>query len=257
MLEEYDDGEEGTGMALALTRRDRWALLFAVVGPAAVAWALSVFRDEVSAANAVLVLVVVVVAVAAQGSRLAGVLAALSAGVWFEFFFTQPYSSFAIADQDDVETFVLLLVVGVAVTELALWGRRHHATAVRDAGYLEGLRTAADLTAIGSSQSQQVRNAERQLTQVLHLRSCRFQPGVAGLGQPARLLRDGRVAHGVIMWDAERGDLPGDVDIELLVESGGTVLGRFLMQPVPGAPVAGSDREQAVAIADQLGAALR
>ena len=77
------------------------------------------------------------------------------------------------------------------------------------------------------------------------------------LGQPARLLRDGRVAHGVITWDADRGDLPSDVDIELLVQSGGTVLGRFLMQPVPGAPVTSSDREQAVAVADQLGAALR
>lgn len=238
------------------TRRDRWALLLAVVAPPAVAWALSLFREEVSAANAVLVLVVVVVAVAAQGSRLAGVVAALSAGAWFEFFFTEPYSSFAIADPDDVETFVLLLV-GVAVTELALWGRRQHATAVLEAGYLTGLRTAADLAATGSSRSQQMRLAEQQLTQVLHLESCRFQLGVVGLGQPARLLRDGRVAHGVVTWPAEHGVLPGDVDLELLVEHGGMTIGRFLMKPVPGAPVTVTDRQQAVAVADQLGAALR
>jgi hypothetical protein len=245
-------------MALSFgTRRDRWALLLAVVGPPAVAWALSLFREEVSAANAVLVLVVLVVAVAAQGSRLAGVVAALSAGAWFEFFFTEPYLSFAIADPDDVETFVLLLLVGVAVTELALWGRRQHATAVLEAGYLTGLRTAADLTATGSSRSQQMRLAEQQLTQVLHLKSCRFQLGVVGLGQPARLLRDGRVAHGVVTWPAEHGVLPGDVDLELLVEHGGMTIGRFLMKPVPGAPVTVTDRQQAVAVADQLGAALR
>jgi hypothetical protein len=38
-----------------------------------------------------LLLVVVVVAIAAAGCRLAGVLAAVGAAVWFDFFFKLPY----------------------------------------------------------------------------------------------------------------------------------------------------------------------
>ncbi|MEU7905749.1 DUF4118 domain-containing protein [Actinoplanes sp. NPDC049118] len=71
------------------------------------------------------------VAVAASGNRLAGYLAALSAGVWFDFYFTEPYQRLTIGDRSDVETFVLLLAVGIAVTELAVWvvGRRPSPTA--------------------------------------------------------------------------------------------------------------------------------
>jgi K+-sensing histidine kinase KdpD len=41
--------------------------------------------------DAALVLVVVIVAVAANGHRLAGLLAALSAAAWFDFFLTAPH----------------------------------------------------------------------------------------------------------------------------------------------------------------------
>ena len=37
---------------------------------------------------------------------------------------------------------VPLLVIGVAITELAVWGRREHITASKRAGYLEGLGAA-------------------------------------------------------------------------------------------------------------------
>lgn len=80
-------------MALLAGTRTRVALAYAVVGPPVVAWALSMVRDEVSTANAALVPMTVVVAVAAQGSRLAGVVAAISAGMWFDFFFTEPRRS--------------------------------------------------------------------------------------------------------------------------------------------------------------------
>ena len=62
-------------------------------------------------------------------SRLAGVLCALSAGVWFDFFLTEPYNRFTIDDRADAETTVLLLLVGVAVTELCARGRRQAALA--------------------------------------------------------------------------------------------------------------------------------
>ena len=104
--------------------RDRVAVLGACVVPVAVASALVPFRDDFANTDAALVLVLVVVAVAANGYRLAGVLAALSAGASFDFFLTRPYEQLTITRAADVETAVLLLLVGVGVTELAVRGRR-------------------------------------------------------------------------------------------------------------------------------------
>jgi hypothetical protein len=39
-------------------------------------------------------------------------------------FLTHPYRRLAVSNPDDVEALVLLLAVVLAVTELALWGRR-------------------------------------------------------------------------------------------------------------------------------------
>ena len=69
-------------------------LVAGLVGPFLVALALVPFRTDLSRTNAALILVVVVVAVAALGSRTAGVLAALSAAAWFDFFLTRPYQTF-------------------------------------------------------------------------------------------------------------------------------------------------------------------
>ena len=73
---------------------------------------------------------------AATGNRLAGALAAVSAAAWFDFFFTQPYERFTISRSSDVTTFVLLLVVGLAVSQLAAYARRLKAVTIADAGYL-------------------------------------------------------------------------------------------------------------------------
>ena len=92
--------------------------------------------------------------------------------------------------------------------------------------------------------------------QLLSLRSCVFQCGVAGLGRPARLHRDGSVTFGQRRWAADGEGFPPDIDVELLVEGGGIFQGRFLMTPAPGARPALERRLLAVAFADQVGAAL-
>ena len=105
---------------LGSRRRDRLTLVLAVLAPFAASLLLVSVRADFDNTQIALVLVVVVVAVAAYGNRVAGFVAALSAGVWFDFFFTQPYQRFTITDRPDIETFVLLLVVGLTVTELAV-----------------------------------------------------------------------------------------------------------------------------------------
>ena len=114
--------------------RDRLAVLAALVAPLAVAAVLVPFRSSFPNTDAALVMLLVVVAVAANGYRLAGVLAALSVAVWFDFFLTQPYERFSITRRTDIETTVLLLLIGVAVTEIAVWGRRQSGAASRRAG---------------------------------------------------------------------------------------------------------------------------
>ena len=242
-------------MARYLTR-DHAAVLAGLCAPLVLAAVLVPFRSGFPNTNAALALILVVVAVAANGNRLAGILAAVSAAVWFDFFLTKPYERFSITSRTDIETTVLLLVIGLAVTELAVWGRRQHAAASRRAGYLDGLNSAAQAVAAGDSPAILIEAVTRQLTGLLSLRSCRFQYGIAGIGQPARLQQDGSVTAGHRAWDVDAEGFPDGTDLELLVESGGMFQGRFLMTPVRGTRSTLEQRLLAVAFADQVGAAL-
>jgi hypothetical protein len=236
------------------TPRAILAILAAVAAPLVLTLILVPFRASFPNTDAALALILVVVAVAAIGHRLAGVLAALSAAAWFDFFLTRPYERFTITRSADIETTVLILVIGVAVTEIAVWGRRQHLTASRRAGYLEGINAAAEAVAVGGSPSTLIDQVCAQLTRLLGLRSCRFEYGVAGLGRPARLLHDGRLTPADPAWDLERDGLPADT--ELLVENHGILQGRFLMRPQSGSRPTLEQRLVAVAFADQVGAAL-
>lgn len=236
--------------------RDRVAFLFALLAPLAVSAVLVPVRDRIANTHVALILVVVIVAVAANGYRLAGILAALSTGVWFDFFFTQPYQRFTIDNRSDLETSVLLLIVGVGVTELAVWGRRQQALASREAGYLAGIQAAAEVGATGGSGIALVKEVSDQLIRTLELRGCRYQPGVSGVGGPPRLERDGQVVWKGTVWDVEHRGLPVDSEIELLVESRGRLHGRYMMRATPNAHVPLAQRRVAVTLADQVGAAL-
>jgi K+-sensing histidine kinase KdpD len=235
-------------------RRDLLAMVAGVAAPLALMAILVPFRTSFPNTDAALALMLVVVAVAASGYRLAGILAAVSAAAWFDFFLTRPYERFTITRTADLETTVLILVIGVAVTELAVWGRRQHLAATRRAGYLEGINAAAEAVAAGGSPVTLVDQVAGQLARLLSLRSCRFEYGVAGLGQPARLQHDGQVVTGSQVWDVERDGWPGES--ELLVENHGLLQGRYLMVPEPGSRPTLEQRLVAVAFAGQVGAAL-
>jgi K+-sensing histidine kinase KdpD len=236
--------------------RDRLAVLIALVAPLVLAAILVPFRASFPNTDAALALLLVVVAVAANGYRLAGYIAAVSAAVWFDFFLTRPYERFTITRRADIETTILLVVIGVAITELAVWGRRQYTAASRRAGYLDGINAAAQAAAAGDSPSALIEHVCRQLTQVLSVQSCRFQYGVAGIGQPARMQRDGTVVAARRRWDTGTEGFPPGADTELLVESGGVFQGRFLMTPAPDARPTLEQRLLAIALADQVGAAL-
>jgi hypothetical protein len=213
------------------------------------------FRDSVPNTSDALLLVLVVVGVASAGDRLAGLLAALSAGLGFDFFFTLPYQSLAIVSAADVQTTLLLLGVGVAVTEIAYRGREHQAMARQRLGYLEGVEAAATIAAEGSSSpSALIERVADQIVQVMGLEKCRFDYGM-GLDYP-RLEPDGNLRWRSQSWAVDSFGLPADKDTELVVESGGRFMGRFLLRADPRTRPSRAERMVAGALATQVGAAL-
>lgn len=234
--------------------RDRITLLAALLAPLALCAALVPFRDSFANTNAALLLVLVVVAVAANGNRVAGVLAALSAGVWFDFFLTQPYEHLTINNRSDIETAVLLLVVGVGVTEVAAWGRRQQMLVSRQAGYLAGIQAAAQVVAEGGAVNPLVEQVAGQLTRILGLTACRFDYGT-GLDHP-RLGRDGQITWRGEVWDVEHQGMPQERDTELIVETGTRFWGRFLLSGGPATRPSQNQRQFAAALADQVGAGM-
>lgn len=236
-------------------RRDRVAVLAAIILPLGVAALLVPLRTSFNHTDAALLLVAVVVAVAANGNRLAGYLAAVSSAVSFDFFLTPPYEHFTMDRPADIQTTVLLLIIGAAVTELAAWGRRGNAAASERAGYLNGIYATAQATVTATDASAVTAQVSQQLTRLLSLKTCRFQVGVAGLGASARLHHDGRVTVDGNDWPTDSRGLP-DAPMELLVQAGGYLQGRFLMQPQQGARPPLENRLVATALAEQVGVAL-
>ena len=234
--------------------RDQAAAAAAIVVPLAVAAVLLPWRGSWSNTNAALLLVVAVVAVAAAGSRLAGALAAVSAAAWFDFFFTQPYERFAIAHSADVTTFVLLLAVGLAVSQLAAWARHLKAVTVADAGYLARITGTAAVSQTAASPDAVVEHVRKQLTGLLELRECRFEYGML-IGQPPRLERDGTLLTRYGHWPVDESGLP-EQEIELRAFGNGQYHGRFMMTPRPGARPPLQARLVAVTLADLAGEAL-
>jgi K+-sensing histidine kinase KdpD len=213
------------------------------------------FRPDFADPAAALVLVAVVVAVAVAGNRGGGFVATASATVWFDFFLTRPYERFAITHRPDIETAVSLFVVGLAVTELAARNRRHREIATKESDYVGLIYRISELVVSGTPASLVIEQAEHELIDLLHLRACRYEAG----SSPRRTMQiesDGQVLIGGAVWAVDVMGLPGRT-LELLVRSRGHSQGRFVLTPTPGYPVELQRRVVAVAIADQVGAAVR
>ncbi len=226
----------------------------AAVAPLLVSAALSAARDSVTAATDVLVLVLVVVAAAATGDRVAGVTAALSSALWFDFFLTQPYLRFTMTDADDIEATILLLVIGTAVTEVALWGRRQQARASRRAGYLDGVLGTAELVLVRQdSVDSLIDKVSGQIAEVLDIARCRFVPGGVFDPRMAVLDHDGDVTRGGRRLNVDRDGLPTDDETVLLVRRNGDVLGHFVLTSADRiARPSLEQRQVAVLLADQI-----
>ena len=230
-------------------------VLAAFVLPLAVAAVIVPFRSTFADPAAALVLVAVIVAVSVAGDRGAGFVATLSATLWFDFFLTRPYEKLAITHRPDIETAVSLFVVGIVVTELAARNRFHRAVATEEADYVGLIYSISELAVSDAPADEVVERARRELIDLLNLRACRYDPDPP-LRPAMQMGHDGNVLIGGALWDVDTMGLPGP-ELELVVRSQGTPQGRFILNPTPGRPVTLQSRVVAVAIADQVGAAVR
>lgn len=233
---------------------DTWIMAAAVAAPIATAAVLIPWRGQLDTADNTLFLVVVIVAVASTGRRLAAAVAALVSALAFDYFLTRPYQSFRITRHSDLITEILLVVVGLAVGELAARGRRHRDAAWQGRHQMELLHSVTELTATGRDPYVVASVAADELRELLFLRDCHFTTHHLD-GVTARISPNGEVAVGNESWSTGDLGLPTR-SVDLPVRSGGWLLGHFLLTPTPGRPVPPDRILVAVAIADQVGAAL-
>jgi len=239
------------------TRLSLPALAFAALGPIAVSGALVLVRGEILTTNAALVLVVAVVVAAVVGGRWGGVVSAAVAAACFDFFFTRPYYSFTINSRDDVETTILLLIVGLVVGELVVRSRRSQLLARASRREVEQVRRVAAVSAGGESAGKLIRSVQHEIVEVLGARGARYERPPFASALP-------RIGHGSVTLPSDDPAVDGRElgprnEVELPVFGHGRQVGRFVVVlpgDATGVTLLPEDRALAVALADQLGAAL-
>ncbi|HTJ67151.1 MAG TPA: DUF4118 domain-containing protein [Actinospica sp.] len=235
-------------------RHDRIAVAAALIIPPAVCAALIPVRTTLANAEAALLLVAFVVAVAALGNRVGGYLAAVGAALWFDFFLTVPYERLTITHHADAQTTALLLVVGIATTELAVAARRRARVVAVDEALLAVVQSTAALVARGTAAHEVTAQVTVQLKAILALRECAFQPG-PGRVRGLRLEPDGALRWASARWNIEAHGFPNE-NVDLPARHRGEVYGRFALDPTPGTAPSIHARRVAVVLADLAAAAV-
>jgi hypothetical protein len=236
-----DDAARAVGLAIA------------AFGPLLVSGILVPFRDDLAAANVVLVFVVVVVLAATVGTRASGAVAAIIAAMSFDFFFTHPYQSLKIDSSDDIQTTILLLVIGLLVAEIVTFSRRHQRSSEQRGNEIARLHRVAELVASDSDAEDVVLSVQAELIGLLSLRDCRYETPPFGSELPI-LERNGAIAGDHRHWIGGEYTLPAQ-GAAIPVLGRGRSYGRLVLVPDLSVGVSIEERVVAVALSDQLGAA--
>lgn len=247
-----DDDQRSRRSATRAISPLAWAV--ALAGPVVVSIALIPLRGEIRTSNVSLVFVLVVVVAAVLGGRLGGVIAALVSVASFDFFFTRPYYSFTINSQDDIETAVLLLVVGLIVGEVVVRARRSETQAAASRDEVVRVRRLSELAAGGEPAGRLITIVQGELVSLLQVRDVRYESLPFHEDLP-------ELTHqGVRIPGMEVPELaPSGRRVSLPVYGAGRPVGRFVLDLESGATgiaLPPEDRALAVALADQLGTVL-
>jgi len=228
-------------------------LAIAIFGPLVLAALCVPLRTDIAPANLALLFVVVVALAGACGGRRAGAVAAVMSTLAYDSFLTRPYGSLKIDRAADVETALLLLVIGLLASELMTLVYRHRDASSRSRDEIDRLHRVADIAARGTHSDDVLDAVRAELMDLLSLRECTFEepPFVDDLPVVAR---DGTVDGGRRQWAGGELSLPAE-GVVIPVLGRGTCFGRFVLVPNWDVGASIEQRLVAVTLVDQLGAA--
>jgi hypothetical protein len=184
----------------------------------------------------------------------------LTAAVAFEFFYTQPYNSLKINSAADVETTILLLLVGLAMGEIVVRADRIQFAVSGSRRELKSVHRVARLAADGESVEDLISAVSAELTETLALHRCAYETvdhlSGTGEGTYPRLEQTGLITGTNLVQYTKQGfELPHE-GVELPVIVHDQTVGRFVLVPTPGHGVSIEARLLAVTLADQLSVVL-
>jgi K+-sensing histidine kinase KdpD len=125
------------------------------------------FRGTIGLENVVILYLLVVVAAAGIGGRAAGIVAAVSAALAYDFFLTTPYHTLVIDSLAQVITVVLLVATGVVVS---IGGRVRRRSAVAAEAHADAIRLLHQLTETAAAGGAVDRVAAEGLQELLGAR---------------------------------------------------------------------------------------
>jgi K+-sensing histidine kinase KdpD len=125
------------------------------------------FRATIGLENVVILYLLVVVAAAAIGGRAAGIVAALSAALAYDFFLTTPYHTLVIDSLAQVITVVLLVATGIMVS---IGGRVRRRSAAIAEAHADAIRLLHQLTETAAAGGAVDRVAAEGLQRLLDAR---------------------------------------------------------------------------------------
>jgi hypothetical protein len=226
-------------------------LLISAFVPVVVGMALVGIRGEIDPQITALVLVVTVVVGAQIGGRVGGVLSALMAAIGFDFFHTKPYLSLKITNARDIETTLLLLVVGLAVGALADRLQLERRFGREGTNSSSALGRVLEVAANGCAEDVEL-SLRAELLDLLSLRDCWFTSESVTL----KTIDRGGTVRG-IGPSSLGGDFPLPLEgVALPVTWNDRCFGFVAAIPEPGVVVMAANRRAAFAMAEVLGLAL-
>jgi hypothetical protein len=239
---EPEDGSDFIGIAIG------------VLGALALSVAMLPLRDHLHNDNMALALVLPVLIAAVLGGRVAGAAGAVTAALSFDFFFTKPYLSLRIASDNDLASFVVLLIVALISAEVGIRARRGSRAAREARSDLDRLTRVIEIAARGDDIEDVISSARAELIGLFGLLDCVFDTEPMQAGLPHLGIHGAIEGAPLVATHTDFLLPPGGV--ELAVVGRGTHFGRLVLFAPDSVRASLQKRVVAVAIADQLGITL-
>lgn len=233
---------------------DLIGIAIGVFGALLLSVAMLPLRGHLHNDNMALALVVPVLIAAVVGGRIAAAVAAITAALCFDFFFTQPYLSLRIAGSNDLTSFFVLLVVALIAAEVGIRARRGSRAARESRSDLDRLCRVIEIAARGADIEDVVSSARAELIGLFGLLDCVFESGTATGALPHLGIHGAIEGAPLVATHTDFLLPPGGV--EIAVVGRGIEFGRLVMFASESVRAPLQKRVVAVAIADQLGITL-